>query len=131
MVVEMVGPEEVVSLSQQIAKAASEPMLRFTIQPGKYKYPNRKRLSTGKVKMGKRVFIPSPIFPAGITLSFPAWFVATVGLAMILHLVGSLEKLARGEKLTEDEQAGLLGANVLDFWQASSPLGIISKWAGV
>jgi hypothetical protein len=102
-----VQEEAVGGIGELIAQGVSEPMFRVRIQPGKYKYPNRKRLKSGKIQMGKRQFVPSPTFPDGIILSFPAWFVATVGLAVLIYAIGGVEKIISGVKPSDEENEAL------------------------
>lgn len=97
--------ESVMGVGQWVAKGLAEPMFSFIIQPGKYKYPNRKKLASGKVKMGKRKFIPSPWWPEGIRISFPTWFVFMVGIPVVIHFLGGFEKVMSGLgiEMTEEE----------------------------
>ena len=112
-------------LGQLVSKGLSEPMLRFRIQPGKYKYPNRKRKSNGRVVMGKRQFIPSPTFPEGITFSFPSWFVATVGITAVIIAMGGIEKILQGAEPSEKEW------NAMDLVICTTPIGITGKYLGL
>ena len=128
MVAQIIG-SEAVSIGGQIAKGLGEPMISFVVQPGRYKYPNRKRTAGGKVKMGKRVFVPSPHFPGGIRISFPAWFVATVGIAVIIYGVGGIQKILSGERLNKQEEASL---NDIVALTVGGPVGLaVYKLLGI
>ena len=100
--------EGVKGIGQMIASGMTHPFFHFRILPGSYKYPHRKKdYRTGKVKMGKREYVPDPRFPDGITLSIPTWFVASVGLLVVIQGVIGLKKLLSGESLSLKEEKTL------------------------
>ena len=129
----MVGEEQAVEgvtgLGNMIAKGLSEPMIRIKIQPGRYKYPNRKKLKNGKVQMGKRKFVPNPMYPEGFQISFPAWFVATVGIGVVIYAVGGIENILSGGKPSKKEKSAV--DTIFDVWSYTSPVGIAGKALGL
>lgn len=108
-----VSSKEVTGLFQTATGAITHPMLDFTHYPGKW---------VGKKGDPKRHWVPSERFKDGIHWSFPAWFVAIVGISLLVTALGGISKIFEGVMPTKKEKKAI---EDVKFVIGAGPLGLL------
>lgn len=118
----VVEAKAVTGIGQTIAGAFTHPIISFRTQPGRF---------VGSRKDPNRKFIPNPRFPDGVYWSFPAWFVAIAGMAVLVRAMGGMEKILEGLEATDKEKKAMEDLTWESMLAGITPLGwLASQFVG-
>jgi len=104
--------KQITGLMQHVSAAATFPVIRVRVQPGHYRRDKKSHV---------RTFVPNPMYPDGVSLSFPAWLVLIVGLEVMSYGMTGLTKLMSGLGVSKKEHSAL--GLIADKWSRSWSLG--------